>query len=128
MQGRLDALSIASFVAPLTKHIGVVPTIVPTHAEPFHIASGVSTLDYVSRGRAGWRVQIAGRAHEAAHFGRRELPVIDPSTRRPGEISEATVDLFDEAADVACLIERWNDDGDAHQVPLSHRTRRDAPE
>jgi hypothetical protein len=38
------------------------------------------------------------------------------------------ISLLDEAADVACLVERWNDDGDAHQAPLSHRSRRDAPE
>jgi alkanesulfonate monooxygenase SsuD/methylene tetrahydromethanopterin reductase-like flavin-dependent oxidoreductase (luciferase family) len=57
VRGRLDAVLIASLIAPVTSRIGLVPTAVPTHTEPFHLASAFSTLDYVSRGRAGWRPQ-----------------------------------------------------------------------
>ncbi|MEV8512201.1 LLM class flavin-dependent oxidoreductase [Dactylosporangium sp. NPDC051484] len=59
VRGRLDALLIAARVAPLTSHIGLVPSVVTTHTEPFHVSTQLATLDYVSRGRAGWRVQIA---------------------------------------------------------------------
>ena len=59
VRGRLDAVLIAARVAPLTRHIGLVPTAVVTHTEPFHISKAIATLDYVSTGRAG---QI-GRAH-----------------------------------------------------------------
>jgi alkanesulfonate monooxygenase SsuD/methylene tetrahydromethanopterin reductase-like flavin-dependent oxidoreductase (luciferase family) len=40
VQGRLDAVLIASRVAPLTRHIGLVPTATVTHTEPFHISKG----------------------------------------------------------------------------------------
>ncbi len=113
VRGRLDALSIASFMAPLTEHVGLVPTITPTHTEPFHIASGVSTLDYVSRGRAGWRPQISTRRVEAAHVGRREFPVIDPTAPATPEVTALVADLFDEAADAVEVARRlwdsWED-------------------
>src|SRR5580700_1561131 len=35
VRGRLDAVLIAARVAPVTSHIGLVPTVVVTHTEPF---------------------------------------------------------------------------------------------
>jgi hypothetical protein len=32
--GRLDAVLIAARVAPLTRHIGLIPTVITTHTEP----------------------------------------------------------------------------------------------
>ena len=59
VRGRLDAVLIAARVAPLTRHIGLVPTAVVTHTEPFHLSKAIATLDYVSTGRAGVRVQVS---------------------------------------------------------------------
>jgi alkanesulfonate monooxygenase SsuD/methylene tetrahydromethanopterin reductase-like flavin-dependent oxidoreductase (luciferase family) len=53
---------IAARVAPATRHIGFVPTAITTHTEPFHLSKAIATLDYVSAGRAGIRVQVAPRA------------------------------------------------------------------
>src|SRR3954453_21155907 len=71
VRGRLDAVMVAARVAPLTQRIGLLPTITVTPTEPFHIAKAIATLDFVSQGRAGVRVQVSARPHEAAHFGRR---------------------------------------------------------
>ncbi|OSC55474.1 FMNH2-dependent monooxygenase, partial [Streptomyces sp. 4F] len=96
VRGRLDAVQTAARVAPLTRHIGLVPTAVVTHTEPFHLSKAIATLDHVSNGRAGLRAQITARPNEAAHFGRRTIPRIDaydsPAAR------EVMTDLFDEAA------------------------------
>src|SRR5688572_22216067 len=35
VRGRLDAVLTAARVAPVTRHIGLVPTAVATHTEPF---------------------------------------------------------------------------------------------
>ena len=59
LRGRLDAVQLATFIAPATSHIGIIPTVIATHTEPFHISKAIATLDYVSRGRAGVRVQVA---------------------------------------------------------------------
>src|SRR5438128_2530633 len=56
VRGRLDAVLVAARVAPLTRHIGIMPTQVVTHTEPFHASKAIATLDYVSTGRAGVRV------------------------------------------------------------------------
>ena len=81
VRGRLDAVLIAARVAPLTRHIGLVPTAVVTHTEPFHLSKAIATLDYVSSGRAGMRVQVSASPRGARHFGRRE-PTSTPE--RPG--------------------------------------------
>src|SRR3982750_2684434 len=43
VRGRLDAVLIAARVAPLTSSIGLVPTALVTHTEPFHLAKAVAT-------------------------------------------------------------------------------------
>src|SRR5208337_597799 len=53
VRGRLDAILIAARIAPLTRHIGLIPTGTTTHTEPFHVSTALATLDYVSQGRAG---------------------------------------------------------------------------
>lgn len=127
VRGRLDAVLIASRIAPLTRHIGLVPTVVATHTEPFHISKAIATLDYVSAGRAGLRVQISARPNEAAHFGRRTLPHItaydDPATQR------LVSDLFDEAADHVEVVRRlwdsWEDDAEIRDVATGRFIDRD---
>ena len=91
---------IAARVAPLTTHIGLVPTVVATHTEPFHLSKAIATLDYVSTGRAGVRVQVSAKPHEAAHFGRRDVPADRLGRqRRPADGQALIAELFDEAAD-----------------------------
>lgn len=114
VRGRLDAVLIASLLAPLTSHIGLVATAVTTHPEPFHLASAFSTLDYASKGRAGWRPQVSWRADEAAHVGTRTFPPIDITKADDGAVVERVRDLFDEAADAVEVVRRlwdsWEDD------------------
>src|SRR3954463_1377570 len=77
VRGRLDAVQVAARVAPVTEGIGLVPPAVVTHTEPFHLSKAIATLDYVSSGRAGVRVKVAGSPHVAAHFGRRDPSSFD---------------------------------------------------
>ncbi|CRZ15411.1 LLM class flavin-dependent oxidoreductase [Mycolicibacterium neworleansense] len=111
VRGRLDAVLIASRVAPRTRHIGLVPTVVTTHTEPFHASKAIATLDYVSSGRVGVRVQVSSRRDAAAHFGRRELPE---------ERAALTTELFAEATDYVEVLRRlwdsWEDDAEIRDV------------
>jgi alkanesulfonate monooxygenase SsuD/methylene tetrahydromethanopterin reductase-like flavin-dependent oxidoreductase (luciferase family) len=103
--GRLDAVLIASRVAPLTSHIGLVPTAVVTHTEPFHLSKAIATLDYVSNGRGGVHIQVTSNEDESRHFGRRDLPLTDPAG---------------EAADYVEVLRRlwdsWEDDAEIRDV------------
>jgi alkanesulfonate monooxygenase SsuD/methylene tetrahydromethanopterin reductase-like flavin-dependent oxidoreductase (luciferase family) len=103
VRGRLDATLIASRVAPHTRHIGLIPTVITTHTEPFHASKAIATLDYVSSGRAGVRVQVSASPDAARHFGR-----------------EGGDDLIGEAADYVEVIRRlwdsWEDDAEIRDV------------
>jgi alkanesulfonate monooxygenase SsuD/methylene tetrahydromethanopterin reductase-like flavin-dependent oxidoreductase (luciferase family) len=120
VRGRLDAVLIAARIAPLTSHIGLVPTVVTTHTEPFHASKAIATLDYVSGGRAGLRVQVSPRRNEAAHFGRRTLPAFRIEDLERPAIREVLLDLFDEAADYVEVVRRlwdsWEDDAEIRDV------------
>ncbi|GAA3338584.1 LLM class flavin-dependent oxidoreductase [Curtobacterium pusillum] len=114
--GRLDALLVANAVAPATRAVGLVPTVSVTHTEPFHVATGLQTLDHVSLGRAGWRAQVSPTVREAALFG-----------RRPGGDDAAV--LFDEAREVAEVVRRlwdsWDDDAIIRDVATGRFIDRD---
>lgn len=108
VRGRLDAVLIASRVAPLTRSIGLVPTAIVTHTEPFHLSKAIATLDYVSGGRAGVRVQLTASPDVAGHFGRRDVA------------AASGTELIDEAADYVEVLRRlwdsWEDDAEIRDV------------
>ena len=114
VRGRLDALLIASRVAPVTRRIGLIPTVTTTHTEPFHISKAVATLDYTSLGRAGWQPKVSGRWDEARLFGRRDVPAFDDLS--DPSVLQAISALFAEAEDVVDVVRRlwdsWEDDAE----------------
>lgn len=114
VRGRLDAVLLASAIAPLTHRIGLVPTVTTTHPEPFHLATGIQTLDFASRGRGGVRLVVGGSAAERANFGRR--PAADAALPASGRVEDSPELLagFREAGEVADALARlwdsWQDD------------------
>ncbi|WP_134426399.1 LLM class flavin-dependent oxidoreductase [Mycobacterium ulcerans] len=118
LAGRADAVLVAARIAPLTRHIGLIPVATVTHTEPFHISKAIATLDYVSHGRAGWQARVSATTHEAALFGRR--------TVRRGESS---AEAFGEARDfvevVRKLWDSWEDDAVIRDVTTGRYIDRD---
>jgi alkanesulfonate monooxygenase SsuD/methylene tetrahydromethanopterin reductase-like flavin-dependent oxidoreductase (luciferase family) len=127
--GRLDAVLIAARAAPVTRHIGLIPTVVVTHSEPFHISKAIATLDYASEGRAGVRVRVSARSDEAAHFGRRVVPPIAPADRDDPAVRQLLSRLFDEAADYVEVVRRlwdsWEDDAEIRDAATGRFIDRD---
>ncbi|WP_020108595.1 LLM class flavin-dependent oxidoreductase [Nocardia sp. 348MFTsu5.1] len=97
--GRIDAVNRAAFVAGTTSTIGLVPVISTTFAEPFHTSSQLATLDYASRGRAGWITARSPEPEAAAAFG---VPV-------PSE-SKYAADQRDSVRVAQALWDSWDDD------------------
>jgi alkanesulfonate monooxygenase SsuD/methylene tetrahydromethanopterin reductase-like flavin-dependent oxidoreductase (luciferase family) len=95
-----DAVLLASRVAPLTRHIGLIPVATTTHTEPFHLSTSLATLDWVSRGRAGWQVRVSGDPAEAALLGR----------RAPLRVDELIAEAADAIEVVRRLWDSWEDD------------------
>ena len=130
VRGSLDAVLLAARLAPLTSHIGLVPTTNVTHTEPFHLATGIATLDHVSRGRAGWRPQLSSRATDAAHFGRRSTPTLTPDDVLDSElIAKRLRVLFGEADEVVEAVRRlwdsWEDDAEIRDTTTGRFIDRD---
>jgi len=129
VRGRLDAVLTAARIAPHTTRIGLVPTAVTTHTEPFHLSTSIATLDYVSEGRAGWRPRVAASPEEAWHFGRREFPPLTPENVTDPAVAAHLSDLFDEAADAVEVVRRlwdsWEDDAVIRDEPSGRFVDRD---
>lgn len=127
--GRLDAVLIAARTAPLTSNIGIIPTAVVTHTEPFHLAKAIATLDYVSTGRAGVRLQVSARPHEAKLFGRRTFPEISFAGLSGPSAQALIADLFEEADDYAEVLRRlwdsWEDDAEIRDAATGRFVDRD---
>ncbi|MET0965161.1 MAG: LLM class flavin-dependent oxidoreductase [Nakamurella sp.] len=129
VRGRLDAVLIAARVAPKTSNIGLVPTALVTHTEPFHISKAIATLDYVSTGRAGVRVQVSARADENAHFGRRAIPELQLTDQQSPPVVALIAELFGEATDYVEVVRRlwdsWEDDAEIRDVATGRFIDRD---
>jgi alkanesulfonate monooxygenase SsuD/methylene tetrahydromethanopterin reductase-like flavin-dependent oxidoreductase (luciferase family) len=129
VRGRLDAVMTAARAAPRTSAIGLVPTALTTHTEPFHVSKALATLDYVSAGRAGWRAQFSARQSDASHFGRSHMYPVRPGPHDDPEASRAVADLFAEAADHVEVVRRlwdsWADDAVIRDVEQGRFVDRD---
>ncbi|WP_405944907.1 LLM class flavin-dependent oxidoreductase [Streptomyces sp. NBC_01020] len=110
-----DALAVLARVAPGTGRIGLVPAVTTTHTEPFHVSSAVATLDWVSRGRAGWRTAVSDTAAEAALFGRRDAAPHDELWHEAGEVADVAARLWDS----------WDDDAEIRDVATGRFIDRD---
>ncbi|WP_314224256.1 LLM class flavin-dependent oxidoreductase [Streptomyces zaehneri] len=98
-----DASAVLSRVAPATHRVGLVPTLTTTHTEPFRIQATIATLDRVSRGRAGWRIDVSTTEGEARLFGRRHTAPLDALWHEAGEVADVAAKLWDSWEDGAAV-------------------------
>ena len=96
-----DATLLAARLGPLARDIALIPGVALNRAEPFHTATGIATLDYVTQGRAGLLVQSA--TGDARALGALNgYPPEDPA--------EQAQDLHDAIEAVRRLWDSWQDD------------------
>jgi alkanesulfonate monooxygenase SsuD/methylene tetrahydromethanopterin reductase-like flavin-dependent oxidoreductase (luciferase family) len=128
VRGRLDAVLTASWIAPLTSHIGLVPTATVTHTEPFHVSKAIATLDYLSLSRAGWRAQLS-RPWENSLFGRRPATAFSVADFDKPDVQRQLAEGFDEAADFVeaarLLWDSWEDDAEIRDASSGRFVDRD---
>lgn len=102
---RLDAVQRAAYVAPRTGGIGLIPVAHVVYGEPFHVATQLASLDWISSGRAGWIAAASSTPREAAAFGGAALT--------PDEVARE----HDDAIEVARrLWDSWDDDAVVRDV------------
>ncbi|WP_327677291.1 LLM class flavin-dependent oxidoreductase [Kitasatospora sp. NBC_00458] len=112
---RLDALATFSRLAPVTRGLGLVPTVTTTHTEPFHTSISVNTLDWVSGGRAGWLVGVSDTEAEAKAFGRKGTAPADELWAEAADAAEVAARLWDS----------WEDDAEIRDTATGRFIDRD---
>ncbi|WP_040688733.1 LLM class flavin-dependent oxidoreductase [Nocardia vinacea] len=102
----LEPITLLTAIATATTHLGLIATASTTYYEPYNLARLFSTLDHISRGRAGWNIVTTGTDLAAANFGLDKHP--DHATRyaRAREFVDAVVALWDSWEDDAILLDR----------------------
>jgi len=129
VRGRLDAVQVAARVAPVTEGIGLVPTAVVTHTEPFHLSKAIASLDYAATGRAGLRVQISAKPYEFALVGRRTAEPVRIQDINTPEVQARIAEHFSEAADYIEVVRRlwdsWEDGAEIRDAATGRFIDRD---
>ncbi|MFD8999554.1 NtaA/DmoA family FMN-dependent monooxygenase [Streptomyces sp. NPDC059582] len=102
----LEPFTLLSALASVTTTLGLIGTASTTYAEPYNVARLVSSLDHLSRGRAGWNVVTTSFAGAAANFGAGAHP--DRLTRyaRAEEFLQVVKGLWDSWASHAIRCDR----------------------
>jgi alkanesulfonate monooxygenase len=95
-----EPLALSAALSMVTSRVGLVCTGSTTYTEPFNLARQLTTLDHISRGRAGWNMVTGFSLDEARNFG---LDAVPPTELRHSRASEF-IDVF------KGLEESWEDD------------------
>ncbi len=94
-----DPVALISYLAGQTANLGLVATASTTLYPPFLLARLYSTIDNLSKGRAGWNIVTSSEEESAHNFGLDALP---PTNER--------YDMADEFVEVAkALWDSWED-------------------
>ncbi|MDF0541785.1 LLM class flavin-dependent oxidoreductase [Sphingobium sp. H39-3-25] len=64
-----DPMMLLPALARETTHLGLVATASTTFNEPYNLARRLSSIDFISHGRAGWNLVTSFNENEAQNFG-----------------------------------------------------------
>jgi FMN-dependent oxidoreductase (nitrilotriacetate monooxygenase family) len=69
MTPKFDPVIVTPYMAAVTKHIGIAPTMTTTFYPPWLLARSIATLDHYSSGRIGWNIVTATSDAAAQNYG-----------------------------------------------------------
>ncbi|UAL53691.1 LLM class flavin-dependent oxidoreductase [Bacillus sp. OVS6] len=92
--GGLEPLTLLSALAAVTEKIGLIATVSTSFNEPFNVARRFSSLDHISKGRAGWNVITSGTDEEAVNFNFDRIPPHAERYRRAKEFMDVAIKLW----------------------------------
>ena len=103
---RLEPLTLLSYLAAVTEHIGLICTATTTYLEPFQVARMFASLDMISGGRAGWNLVTSSAPAEARNFSRDFHPAASERYDRAAEFAEVVFGLWDSWEGDAVIADR----------------------
>ncbi|ANI79224.1 NtaA/DmoA family FMN-dependent monooxygenase [Sphingobium sp. EP60837] len=71
---KLDPLPLLPVMAQETSHIGLIATASTTFYPPYLLARLLSTIDSLTKGRAGWNMVTSSERNAALNFGMDKMP------------------------------------------------------
>ena len=96
----LTALSVT------TSRIGLIATASTSYNEPFNLARRLSSVDWISDGRAGWNIVTTAGEAAARNFGLEDQPLHRDRYARASEFLEVATRLWDSWDDDAIIADK----------------------
>jgi alkanesulfonate monooxygenase len=119
----MEPITLLSALAAVTSRIGLVATASTSYNEPYHVARKFASIDFISKGRAGWNLVTSGQAADAYNFSRDEHYEHGIRYNRAREFAQVVVGLWDSWDDDAFIRDKESgiflDPDKKH--PLNHK-------
>ncbi|USB32337.1 LLM class flavin-dependent oxidoreductase [Paenibacillus sp. YPG26] len=104
--GMLDPITLLSALSAVTSRIGLTATVSTTYNHPYNVARKFASLDYISKGRAGWNIVTSQLDIEAHNYGLPKHPDHALRYEMAEEFVEAVTGLWDSWDDDALVLNR----------------------
>ena len=119
----LDPTLLQASIAAGTSRIGLLSTASTTFFPPYIVARQIQSLNWLSKGRAGWNIVTALDGNE--NFGLPEMPSPEDRYSRAAEFTEVVRRLWQSFPQEALKLDRVNGQfADPDQVnPIDHEGR-----
>ncbi|CAN5177992.1 LLM class flavin-dependent oxidoreductase [soil metagenome] len=102
----LEPITRLAAIAAKTERIGLIATASTTFYEPYNLARLFSSLDILSRGRAGWNIVTTQADAAARNYSLQEMPSAEERYTRAQEFVDVVTKLWDSWEDDAILADR----------------------
>jgi FMN-dependent oxidoreductase (nitrilotriacetate monooxygenase family) len=123
--GAIEPTVLLAALAGVTERIGLIATASTTYNEPYNLARRFGSLDFISKGRAGWNVVTTAGVDAARNFNLDELPAHRERYARAAEFVDVALKLWDSWADDAVVGDKesgvWGDN--ERLYPPKHQGR-----
>ncbi len=114
-----DPVPLISWMAAVTKRIGLGATFSVSHHHPFYAARLWASIDHLTRGRAAWNVVTSINSNQAANHGEERQPT-DTRYERAHEFIEVCRKLWNSWDEDAVVMDRegavFADAGKVHRI------------
>ncbi|MGC5224887.1 LLM class flavin-dependent oxidoreductase [Micromonospora sp. DT81.3] len=104
--GRIEPTILLTALAATTSRIGLIATASTSYNEPYNLARRLSSVDWVSDGRAGWNIVTTAGEAAARNFGLDDQPLHSDRYARASEFLEVATKLWDSWEDDATIADK----------------------
>jgi FMN-dependent oxidoreductase (nitrilotriacetate monooxygenase family) len=120
-----EPITLLSALTGATEHIGLIGTVSTTFTEPYNLARYFSSLDHLSRGRAGWNIVTTAGDDAARNFNLDANREHDERYERAAEFLDVVRKLWDSWEDDFEVLDRasgvYSDPDKVHRLDHAGR-------